>query len=58
MAARSHDVYEISDMLINEMSGEKNPENLLFEGNERLIIASENLSVSLIIRLGKRGWQD
>ena len=53
MAARSHDVYEISDMLINEMSGKKNPENLLFEGNERLIIASENLSVSLIIRHGK-----
>lgn len=53
MMARSHDVYEISDMLINELSDEKDSNDALFESDERVIIASKHLSVSLIIRLGR-----
>ena len=53
MMARSHDVYEISDMLINELSDEKDSNDALFDSDERVIIASKHLSVSLIIRLGR-----
>ena len=47
MMAHSHDVYEISDILLNELSDEKSSESTIFDNTERLITASKHLSVSV-----------